>query len=164
MISVYVTCTSIGRPVTCHLTPFVRFKGRLRCSFLTLKSLFQSYSQKGAFLYRGISPLKHNDDVIKWKLLTRYWSFVQGIHRSPMNSLHKSQWRGALMFSLICALNKRLSNNREASDLRRHRFHYDVIVMQESKHVQHPRQHWLLKKKRSKLHLQQEYCQFCKHL
>ena len=32
------------------------------------------------------------------------------------------------MFSLICALNKRLSNNPEAGDLRRHRDHYDVIV------------------------------------
>ena len=27
----------------------------------------------------------------------------------PVNSPHKGQWRGALMFSLICALNKRLS-------------------------------------------------------
>ena len=35
--------------------------------------------------------------------------FVRGIHRSPVNSDHKGQWRGALMFSLICALNKRLS-------------------------------------------------------
>ena len=35
--------------------------------------------------------------------------FMQGIHRSPVNSPHKGQWRGALMFSLIYALNKRLS-------------------------------------------------------
>ena len=39
----------------------------------------------------------------------RYWPFVRGIHRSPVNSPHKGQWRGALVFSLICALNKRLS-------------------------------------------------------
>ena len=32
-----------------------------------------------------------------------------GIHRSPVNFPHKGQWRGALMFILICALNKRLS-------------------------------------------------------
>ena len=40
-------------------------------------------------------------------------AFVRGIHRWihrwPVNSPHKGQWRGALMFSLICALNKRLS-------------------------------------------------------
>ena len=49
-----------------------------------------------------------HDDVIKWKHFPRYWPFVRGIHRSPVNSPHKSQWRGALMFSLICP-NKQLS-------------------------------------------------------
>ena len=38
------------------------------------------------------------DDVIKWKHFLRYWPFVQGIHRSPVNSPHKGKWRGALMF------------------------------------------------------------------
>ena len=49
-----------------------------------------------------------HDDVIKWKYFPRYWPFVRGIHPSTVNSPHKSQWRGALMFSLICALNKLL--------------------------------------------------------
>ena len=44
-----------------------------------------------------------HDDVIKWKHFPRYWPFVWGIHQSPVNSPHKGQWRGALMFSLICA-------------------------------------------------------------
>ena len=51
------------------------------------------------------------------------------IHRSPMNSPHKGQWRGALMFSLICARIDGWVNNGEAGDLRRHRVIYDVIVM-----------------------------------
>ena len=38
-------------------------------------------------------------------------------------------WRGVLMFSLICAWINSWVNNREAGDLRRHRAHYDVIVM-----------------------------------
>ena len=42
-------------------------------------------------------------DVINWKRFPRYWPFVSGIHRSPMDSPHKGQWRGDLMFSLICA-------------------------------------------------------------
>ena len=50
-----------------------------------------------------------HDDVIKWKHFRRYWTFVRGMHRSPVNSPHKVQWRGALIVSLICALNKRLS-------------------------------------------------------
>ena len=51
---------------------------------------------------------KYNE-VIKWKHFPHYWPFVRTIHLSPANSPHKSQWRGALMFSLICALNKRLN-------------------------------------------------------
>ena len=52
-----------------------------------------------------------------------------GVHRSPVNSPHKGQWRGALMFSLICVWINDWVNNREAGDLRRYRAHYDVIVM-----------------------------------
>ena len=42
-------------------------------------------------------PITH-DDVIKWKPFPRYWPFVRGIHWSPVNSPHKGQWRGALIF------------------------------------------------------------------
>ena len=45
-----------------------------------------------------------HDDVIKWKHFPRYWPIVRGIHRSTVNSPHKGQWHGALIFSL-----KRLS-------------------------------------------------------
>ena len=41
----------------------------------------------------------------------------------------KGQWRGALMLSFICARINGWVNNREAGDLRRHRAHYDDIVM-----------------------------------
>ena len=42
---------------------------------------------------------------------------------------HKGQWRGHLMFSLICAWTNGWVNNRDADDLRRHRAHYDIAVM-----------------------------------
>ena len=45
-----------------------------------------------------------HDDVIKWKHFLRYWPFVRGIHRSPVNSPHKGQWRGALMFFFVLCL------------------------------------------------------------
>ena len=41
----------------------------------------------------------------------------------------KAQWRGALMFSFICAWINGWVNNRKAGDLRRQQAHYDVIVM-----------------------------------
>ena len=50
------------------------------------------------------NPTGHpHDGIIKWKHSLRYWPFVRGIHRWPMDSAHKGQWRGALMFSLTCA-------------------------------------------------------------
>ena len=72
---------------------------------------------------------KIHDDVIKWNHFPHYWPFVRGIHRLPANSPHKGQWRGALMFALICVRKNGWVNNREAGDLRRHRAHYDVTVM-----------------------------------
>ena len=50
-------------------------------------------------------------------------------HRSSVGSPHKDQWRGALMFSLIWAWINDWVNKREACDRRRHRAHYEVIVM-----------------------------------
>ena len=66
----------------------------------TLSSLCLQISQHLTYLH---------EDVINWKHFPCYWPFMRGIHWSPVNSPHKGQWRGALMFSLICALNKRLS-------------------------------------------------------
>ena len=45
------------------------------------------------------------------------------------NSTYKGQWRGALMFSLICVWINGWANSRGAGDLRRHRAHYDVAVI-----------------------------------
>ena len=56
-------------------------------------------------------------------------AICEGIHRSPMNSPYKGQWREDLMFSLICAwINERV-NNRKTGVLRCHHVHYDVILM-----------------------------------
>ena len=70
-----------------------------------------------------------HDDVIKWKHFLCYWPFVRGTHRSPVNSPHKGQWRGALMFSFICARINSWASNGGAGDLRRRRAHYDVIMV-----------------------------------
>ena len=83
----------------------------------------------GRHMNKYSMSLSH-DDVIRWKHFLGYWPFVRGIHRSPTNSSHKSQWRGALTFSLICAWINDWVNIRGAGDLRRHHAHYHVIVMQ----------------------------------
>ena len=73
--------------------------------------------------------ISYHDDIIKWKHFPHYWPFVWGIHWSPVNSPHKGQWRGALMFSLICAWTNGWETNRDAGDLRHHHTHYGAIVM-----------------------------------
>ena len=70
------------------------------------------------------------DDVIKWNHFPCCWSFVRGIQPRPMDSPHKGQRRGALIFYLICVWTNGLANNRDAGGLRRHRAHYHVTVMQ----------------------------------
>ena len=71
-------------------------------------------------LYGGDSPETKNGSFmmtssngnifrVTGPLCSASLAIVRGIHRWPVNSPHDGQWRGALMFSLICALNKRLS-------------------------------------------------------
>ena len=45
----------------------------------------------------------------------------------PVDSPHKDQGGGPLMFSLICVWTNGRANNRDTGDLRRHGAHYDVI-------------------------------------
>ena len=59
----------------------------------------------------------------------RHWTFVRGIHRSPVNSTHKGLWSGAMIFCLICTLINDWLNKHEAGNLRRNRAHCDVTVM-----------------------------------
>ena len=70
-----------------------------------------------ASLHSHLPLARSHDDVIKWKHFPRHWPFVRGIHRSPVNSSHKGQWRGALMFSLICVWINDWVNSRGAGDL-----------------------------------------------
>ena len=67
-------------------------------------------AQPPTFLFR---PFKQSYcihvDVIKWKHFPRYWPFVRGIHRCPVNFTHRGQWREALMFFFYMRLNKQLS-------------------------------------------------------
>ena len=133
----YCCLRSISRLLYCDIITHcdVNF-GRLysRCFYLLACKIYCHFpitiiSHKWLRFPRTHCWRTHHDDVIKWKHFPCYWSFVRGIHRSPVNSKYKGQWRGALMFSLICAWINGWVNNREAGDLRHHRAHCDVIVM-----------------------------------
>ena len=90
----------------------------------------KGYQMHGTLMYlTKCIHCKLHDDVMKWKHFPRYWPFVRGIHRWPVNSPHKGQWRGASAFSVICTWINGWVNNGEAGDLRRYRAIYDVTVM-----------------------------------
>ena len=81
----------------------------------------------GLYLY-SVTP-KHPWWRHQMETFSALLAIVREIHRSPVNFPHKGQWRGALMFALICVLINGWVNNRKAGDLRRYRAHYGVIVM-----------------------------------
>ena len=119
-----VTSLAMEQLYDCPSTTEITLKdvGKIdRCESVISKDM-------GKTLTNHISQQNH-DDVIKWKHFTCYWPFVLGIHRSPVTSPHKGQWRGALIISLICVWINVWENNSEAGDLRRHRAHYDITVM-----------------------------------
>ena len=100
------------------------------CFAITIGVRLRSHTNEGnRCTFWAMWDLHLYDVVIKWKHFPHYWPVVRGIHRSPVNSPHKGQWRGALMFSLICSWINGWVDNHEAGDLRRHRVHYKVTIM-----------------------------------
>ena len=86
-----------------------------------------AYFKMSCLLMHG----QKHDDVIKRKYFPRFGPCVRGIHWSQVNSPHKGQWRGDLMFSLICAWINGWVNNGKTGDFRRHHAHYGVTGMDE---------------------------------
>ena len=65
-------------------------------------------------------------------IFPRYGPFVGGVHRSPVDSPHGGQWRGALelwRFLWPAPQQTVKTNNGDADYLRRHRAHHDVTAM-----------------------------------
>ena len=62
----------------------------MRLALMEVKMAAAMLLKHFTFLCSAKSPVGH-DDVIKWKHFPRYWPFVRGIHRSPVNSPHKGQ-------------------------------------------------------------------------
>ena len=93
--------------------------------YVTLCSTWIFHEQRWIHVVSWIGKV----GVIKWKHFTRYWPFVRGIHRSRLNSHHRGQWRGTVMFPLILAWTKVCASNRDTGDLRGHSAHYNVTVM-----------------------------------
>ena len=128
---IYITTERCQR--FCHLWLRSCHYDNLRCH-----QWRQSWHHDNSFIWLPLIASKratrHALHLLTWwrhqmETFSALMAFVRRIHRSPVNFLHKGQWCGALMFSLICAWIHGWVNNREAGDLRHHRAHYDVTVM-----------------------------------
>ena len=71
----------------------------------------------------------HDKDIQAFEISSALLVLCKENHQSPVDSPHKGQWREIFMFYLIYASRNGWANNRDAGELRRHRAHYDVIVM-----------------------------------
>ena len=144
-----ITPSTISRREPFGLSPYLKDNNKTR-SDLSLKLLrkriiWDNVCVKGNHVDVDTDG---DDDVIKWKRFPRYWPFVRGIRRSSP-SVSTSTW-----FPLTQTLSQMIRfptqrlvtrnfdvfvdapewingwiNNHAAGDLRRHRTHYDVIVM-----------------------------------
>ena len=103
------------------MKPFV-FPSKIAFSLMLIHHWYWLWATQWHFYF-------FHDDVTKWKHFPRYWPFVRGIYPSPVNTPHKGQWRGALMFSLICVWTNGWVNHRDAGNLIRHGANYDVTAM-----------------------------------
>ena len=104
---------SLGGPVVfqCTLGQPVAFQWHSSVHWTSQCTLAQGKGRYKYTCWRVWNPGKvywilyevviHDDVVIKWKHFLRCWPFVRGIHRSPVNSPHKNQWRGVLICTWI---------------------------------------------------------------
>ena len=95
-------------------------------------------------LYMDMFLQHHLQPLIPWwrhqmEKLSALLALCEG--NSSVNSPHKGQWRGALMFSLLCVWTNGWANNGDAGDLRCHRAHYDLAVMPQRLFNTQPGQH-----------------------
>ena len=97
-------------------------------------STYPSWNKKWNEIFPWYWCNVHYQETVSWwrhqmETFPASLAICSGIHRSPVNFTHKGQWRGALMFCLICVWINGWVNNRDAGDLRRYRAHCDVSVM-----------------------------------
>ena len=125
----------IGYHIRQWCTPF--------CRKMTNTKLYiiRAWLQIIAVLYKSVYPI-HSSELLQCycsnratapMLVTRWrhrmeifyalLALCEGIYRWPGDSIHKGRWRGALIFSLVCAQTNGLTNSWITGDMRHHDFH-----------------------------------------
>ena len=105
----------------CHMTLLGHNELKMTFSWLLPTDYWKTPYQNCQVHYQGLQNMMTSSNGNIFCVIGPLCSLV--------NSLHKGQWHGALMFSLICAWINSWVNNHEPGDLRRHCAHYDVTIM-----------------------------------
>ena len=86
-----------------NIQHLVCVEGAQLCRIVSILLFIWNYCRVLGSLFIVNSKMDAHDVVIKWKHFPRHWPFVREVYRSPVNSPHKGQWCGVLMFSFICS-------------------------------------------------------------
>ena len=123
---------------SCHLTQICKqfclyIISTVPCSILCTNCFAGTISENACWIFLQSMMTLSNGNIC------RVTGLLCGEFTGPRWIPHTNgQWRGALMFSLICVWMNDWVNTREAGDLRRHRAHYDVIIMSAKDTTQTP--------------------------
>ena len=79
-------------------------------------------------VHETLTKLDHFMISYQMDTFPRYWTFVRGIHRPPVDFPHKRPVTRSFNFFSDPRLIKRLSKQSRRIDLRRHRVYYDVTA------------------------------------
>ena len=125
----------VHRRVITHRQPIT---GHILCTHTTVLHSHERQHKQCEHMMTAWNSQIHTSSLQPWwrHQMETFSALLALCHRSPVNSPHKGQWRGALMFSLICTWINIWVNNRDAGSLGRHSAHYDVIVMTTSASLQ----------------------------
>ena len=75
-----------------HISAFLKMKNNLLNLLFTVVVVSATYPI--------LWSISMHDDVITWKHFPRYWPLVWGIHRWPVNSPRKGQWRVSALLAI----------------------------------------------------------------
>ena len=101
-----MTCVALPRDFNRHIATLRQNMCTHMCRLFWLTEV-NHITMSGCLHWPGVL-IRHHDDVIKWEHFPRYWPFVRGIHRSPVNSPSQRPVTRSFDAFFDLRLNKRL--------------------------------------------------------
>ena len=126
-ITVYILVCGLIRRHKITFTEWLKHRGRHNIATVLCVTFLNSFSCMKIVLLNSnfTAYCSHRLNETRWSHQMETFSALLALCESP----NKGQWRGTLMFSLVCAWINSWVNNHVTGDLKRHRAHYDDTLM-----------------------------------